>query len=113
MSVCYKIVNRAKRQYLAPDTFPGEGSKFAEFADKGGGTMYALALLMAPLQPMNNRHPMKDHPSTRLLGSWDGDVVVFLNEYGWDELYEDYDDISGEMLSFIVAHRPVSMYHLV
>jgi len=90
MGQYYKVVNLDKRQYLHAHQF-GEGLKLLEFGCSAGGTMTALALLLAS----GNGRGGGDHPSKNpLIGSWAGDRIVIAGDYGDVGLYTDDPDIN-------------------
>lgn len=81
MGQYYKIVNLDKKQYLYPITF-GDGLKLMEFGSSAGGTMTALAVLMAD----GNGRGGGDFGNgitvdTELVGSWAGDRIVIAGDY--------------------------------
>lgn len=77
MGQYYYIVNLDKREFLHAHKF-GDGLKLREFGASGGGTMYALALLLAD----GNGRGGGDFPSkSPLIGSWAGDRIVIAGDY--------------------------------
>lgn len=80
MGQYYYIVNLDKRQYLHPHFF-GDGLKLLEFGDSAGGTMCALAVLLASGNNRGGGDLRSDDP---LIGSWAGDRVVIAGDYDDD-----------------------------
>ena len=77
MGQYYKIVNVKKHEYLNPHMF-GDGLKLMEFALSGGGTLSALAVLLAD----GNGHGGGDlHSDNPIVGSWAGDPIVVAGDY--------------------------------
>lgn len=72
MGQYYIIVNRDKRQYLHAHAF-GEGLKYGEFTHSRGGTMTALAFLLASTEERPTDDP--------LFGAWAGDRIVVAGDY--------------------------------
>ncbi len=100
MGQYFKVVNLDKKEVLHPHKL-GDGLKLMEFGG-GGGTMLALAVLLAD----NSDHRVEGP----LVGSWSGDRIVIAGDYGphfpgegedGDSLYDiasnTYDDISLEI----------------
>lgn len=77
MGQYYYVVNLDKKQYLHPHRF-GDGSKLLEFGDSMGGTMTALAILLAD---GNNRGGGDLHSENPIIGSWAGDRIVIAGDY--------------------------------
>lgn len=131
MGQYYYVVNVTKKQYLHPHKF-GEGIKLLEFSQSAGGTMTALAALLAD---GNGRGGGDIGSSDPLVGSWAGDTIVIAGDYAdegkflsdediaaWKEKAADdedmgegtpnlhhyasvfYEDISGRMLAALAGH---------
>jgi hypothetical protein len=99
MGQYFKIVNLDKRQYLHPHTL-GDGLKLLEFSASSEGTMSALALLCADND---------DGCGGDLVGSWCGDRIAILGDYGpgcagvtYDQI-EDFANISVRMRQTLQA----------
>ena len=86
------VVNVTKRQYLHPHRC-GDGLKLLEFGGSGGGTMLALAILLADSNGRGagdlsggwsdaERRTMSVEDPYRLIGSWAGDRIVVTGDYG-------------------------------
>jgi hypothetical protein len=97
MGQYYKVANLDKKQYLHPHKFD-DGLKLMEFGYSSGGTMAALAILLA----VGNGRGGGDLKSTHsLIGSWAGDRIAIVGDYvdkgefevTWEDM-EDWDDIS-------------------
>lgn len=85
MGQYYKVVNLDKKQYIKPHAFD-DGAKLLEFGCSSGGTMLALALLLAS----GNGRGGGDHRSSDpVIGSWAGDRIVIAGDYGDDGLFTD------------------------
>jgi hypothetical protein len=100
------IVNIDKKQYLHPRKFD-DGLKLCEFGNSRGGTMLALAALLAV---DNNRGGGDIRSSDPLLGSWAGDRIVVAGDHGdvgkfvpdetrnlFEIAQQDYEDISDRI----------------
>ena len=77
MGQYYVIVNLDKREYLYPHRC-GDGLKLLEFGSSAGGTMTALAVLLAD---GNGRGGGDLHSTNRIIGSWSGDRIVIAGDY--------------------------------
>lgn len=78
MGQYHHVVNLDKRQYLHPHKL-GDGLKLMEFGASGGGTMMCLAILLADA---NGRGGGDFHGEDALVGSWAGDRIVIVGDYG-------------------------------
>lgn len=110
MGQYYYVVNLDKQQFLHAHKF-GDGLKLREFGCSGGGTMYALALLLAD----GNGRGGGDFPSeASLIGSWAGDRIVIAGDYAdcgkfglpadtnaHDAANDSFVDISWEVIRVI------------
>lgn len=72
------VVNLDKKQYLHPHRL-GDGLKLMEFGASSGGTMMALAVLLADSNSGSGGDIDSDDP---LVGSWAGDRIVVTGDYG-------------------------------
>jgi len=77
MGQYYKIVNLDKRKYIKPHDL-GDGAKLLEFGMSGGGTMAALAVLLAN---GNGRGGGDIKTNDPIVGSWAGDKIVIIGDY--------------------------------
>ena len=77
MGQYYYTVNLDKRQFLHPHKL-GDGLKLIEFGDSSGGTMLALAVLLAD---GNGRGGGDLHVKDPIIGSWAGDRIVVAGDY--------------------------------
>lgn len=77
MGQYYKIVNVKKRQYLNPHMF-NDGMKLMEFGMSAGGTLTALAVLLAD---GNGRGGGDLNSDNDIIGSWAGDPIVVAGDY--------------------------------
>jgi hypothetical protein len=114
MGQYYKIVNLDKKQYIRPRAFD-DGAKLLEFGMSGGGTMCALALLLAS----GNGRGGGDHKScSPAIGSWAGDRIVVAGDYADKGAFTDdpkinlyhlasdaYEDISSEVAPLVAEER--------
>ena len=116
MGQYYKIVNVKKREYINPHMF-NDGMKLMEFGMSGGGTMTALAVLLAD---GNGRGGGDINSTNDIIGSWAGDPIVIAGDYA-DEgkflpadkqdttLYNVVDvegtDISAKVLDALMEDR--------
>ena len=81
MGQYHKVVNLDKKQYLHPHQL-GDGLKLMEFGESSGGVMTALAILLA----LSNGRGGGDFNGAEspLVGSWGGDRIVIIGDYGED-----------------------------
>lgn len=107
MGQYYMIVNIDKKEFIHPHKF-GDGLKLLEFGDSMGGTMTALAILLAD---GNNRGGGDLRSDKEIIGSWAGDRIVIAGDYA-DEgkflkgkkenlhshAYDNYKDISDDII---------------
>ena len=77
MGQYYYVVNLDKKEYLHPHRFD-EGLKLMEFGQSSGGTMLALAVLLADGNGREGGDITSDEP---LVGSWAGDRIVIAGDY--------------------------------
>jgi hypothetical protein len=77
MGQYYLVVNTTKRQFLHAHKFD-DGLKLMEFGQSSGGTMTALAILLAD---GNGRGGGDFGESDPLVGSWAGDKIVIAGDY--------------------------------
>ena len=114
MGQYYKIVNVKKRQYINPHMF-NDGMKLMEFGMSGGGTMTALAVLLAD---GNGRGGGDINSTNDIIGSWAGDPIVIAGDYAdkgrfvkepEQNLYEisqaEGTDISAKVLDALMEDR--------
>jgi hypothetical protein len=80
------LANLDKREFLNPHAF-GDGAKLGEFAASAGGTMSALALLLARHNGRGGGDARTSHP---VVGSWAGDRIAIVGDYG------DAEDLLGD-----------------
>jgi len=97
MGQYWKVFNLDKKELLHPHRF-GDGLKFLEFGFSSGGTMSALAYLLAVPSSMGSGGG--DAHVSEWCGHWIGDRVVIIGDYTeeaeYQEAYnsEEYKDIS-------------------
>jgi hypothetical protein len=96
MGQYYLVINLDKRQYLNPHAC-GEAAGLMDFASNVAGTMTALALL---LNDRDRAEPGDSEPGGEVHGSWSGDRVVIVGDYGPDGRYTDRPDTN---LYFLAA----------
>lgn len=114
MGQYHHIVNVDKRQHVNPHAF-GDGLKLMEFAHSGkGGTMTALALLLAGSNGRGGGDFRGADPD-RLVGSWAGDRIAIVGDYcragdvpglsqeEMEALYDDTEDISDRVLALMTG----------
>lgn len=116
MGQYYKIVNVKKRQYLNPHMF-NDGMKLMEFGMSAGGTMTALAVLLAD---GNGRGGGDLGSENDIIGSWAGDPIVVAGDYAdqgkflpadksEETLYsvceDEGEDISAKVLDALMEDR--------
>lgn len=107
MGQYYLIVNLDKKQFLHPHHC-GNGLKLLEFGCSAGGTLTALAILLADGNNRGGGDLRSDHP---VIGSWAGDRIVIAGDYAdegkftgdptrnlYDLAKEEYQDISRRAL---------------
>lgn len=112
MGQYYYTMNVDKKQYLHPHKFD-EGLKLMEFSMCRGGTMTALALLLAVGNGRGSGDARCSDPK-HMIGSWAGDRIAVVGDYcepddvpGIDfkaiyaKLDEEWTDISGDMLEIL------------
>ena len=104
MGQYHYICNMDRKEYLNPHAF-GDGLKLMEFGGLGGGTMLALAALLAEQNKGGARgggdlHPWKGGPGyegrevpqhrredelmNEFVGRWAGEKIAVLGDYGED-----------------------------
>lgn len=96
MGQYWYAVNATKKEYLHPHRF-GDGLKMYEFGASGGGTMQALAMLLAEPESMGDGGG--DFPLIpELTGRWAGDDVRMVGDYGRSGAYvtaaDEYEELS-------------------
>jgi len=77
MGQYYKIINVKKREYINPLMF-NNGMKLMEFGMSAGGTLTALAVLLAD---GNGRGGGDLNSENSIIGSWAGDPIVVAGDY--------------------------------
>ena len=117
MGQYHYVCNKTKHEYLNPHGF-GDGLKLMEFGCSAGGTMTALAILLASSNGRGggDLHLDENHPLEKVVGSWAGDEIAIIGDYceaddiaGWNSKnnpwYEedDWADISAVMRELIEA----------
>jgi hypothetical protein len=108
MGQYYKIVNVKKREYINPHMF-NDGMKLMEFGMSAGGTLTALAVLLAD---GNGRGGGDLNSSNDIIGSWAGDPIVIAGDYADDGKFLPADkqdttlysvvDVEGKDISHLV-----------
>jgi hypothetical protein len=93
MGQYHYVANLDKKQYLHPHRFD-DGLKLMEFGASPGGTMTALAILLAEQSKDGGRGGGDiRHDAEGLVGSWSGDRIAIVGDYaepadrkgGWDD----------------------------
>ena len=117
MGQYHYICNKTKHEYLNPHGF-GDGLKLMEFGMSMGGTMTALAILLASCNGRGGGDARidPDHPLIEVVGSWAGDEIAIIGDYheegdisGWDNHSnpwadeDNWADISAVMRELIEA----------
>lgn len=102
MGQYYYVINRTKRQYIHPHKFD-DGLKLLEFGCSGGGTMTALALLLAD---GNGRGGGDARSKSAIIGSWAGDSIVIAGDYADPGRFVDDDDAKTMMESRGADRKP-------
>jgi hypothetical protein len=115
MGQYHYICNLDKREYLDPHQF-GDGLKLMEFGCSMGGTMTALAILLASANGRGggDLRLEEDNPLEEIVGSWAGDRIAIIGDYfdegdvpGWDmddnpwKAPEGWAEISAPMRELI------------
>jgi len=108
MGQYFKIVNVKKREYINPHMF-NEGMKLMEFGMSAGGTLTALAVLLAD---GNGRGGGDLNSSNEIVGSWAGDPIVIAGDYADEGKFLPADkqdttlynvvDVEGKDISHLV-----------
>lgn len=83
MGQYHLVVNADKRQYIHPHRL-GDGLKLMEFANSEGGTMTALAILLAVSNGDGGRGGGDLRFSSEVVGSWGGDRIAIVGDYAED-----------------------------
>lgn len=103
MGQAWKVVNLDKKESLFAHKFD-EGYKFLEFGFSCGGTMSALAVLLAAPESMGHGGGDLDTRGPEI-GRWVGDRVVVLGEYNDDPkyagVYKECVDISERLHPYL------------
>ena len=81
MGQYFIAVNRTKRQWLHPHRF-GDGMKLKELMGSADGLLAGLGLLLTPEAGWNDE----------IVGSWAGDDVSIVGDYGSSGLYAEAMD---------------------
>lgn len=98
MGQYHLVANLDKKQYLHPHRF-GDGLKLLEFGDSAGGTMCALAILLAPQSANGGRGGGDMHYDAEgLVGSWAGDRIAIVGDYAEPTDHEGWDHDLGQTL---------------
>ena len=108
MGQYFKVVNVKKREYINPHMF-NDGMKLMEFGMSAGGTLTALAVLLAD---GNGRGGGDLNSSNEIVGSWAGDPIVIAGDYADDGKFLPADkqdrtlysvvDVEGKDISHLV-----------
>jgi hypothetical protein len=108
MGQYFKVVNVKKREYINPHMF-NDGMKLMEFGMSAGGTLTALAVLLAD---GNGRGGGDLNSSNDIIGSWAGDPIVIAGDYADDGKFLPADkqdrtlysvvDVEGKDISHLV-----------
>lgn len=117
MGQYHYVCNKTKHEYLNPHGF-GDGLKLMEFGCSAGGTMTALAILLASSNGRGGGDARIDHDHAliEVVGSWAGDEIAIIGDYseegdiaGWDNKNnpwfeeDEWADISAVMRELIEA----------
>ena len=89
MGQYHMVFNLDRREYLHPHRF-GDGLKLMEFSNSEGGTMTALAILLAASNGRGGGDCRYDGPHAALVGSWAGDRIAIVGDYA------EEDDLSAK-----------------
>jgi hypothetical protein len=92
MGQYHKVVNLDKKQFLHPHKF-GDGLKLREFGCSGEGTLTALTALLAAHNGRGGGDFRSDSP---LIGSWAGDRIAIVGDYGDAEGDDPRFNVYGE-----------------
>jgi hypothetical protein len=115
-------VNLDKHEYIHPHHL-GDGLKLMEFGMSAGGTMSALAILLACSNGRGggDLHVDESHPAFGRIGSWAGDRIAIVGDYAEEgdyptkpgdaspaEVYDlcsdgTYTDLSADLCALIEA----------
>jgi hypothetical protein len=108
MGQYFKVVNLKKREYINPHMF-NDGMKLMEFGMSAGGTLTALAVLLAD---GNGRGGGDLHSANTIIGSWAGDPIVIAGDYADEGKFLPADkqdttlynvvDVEGKDISHLV-----------
>jgi len=108
MGQYFKVVNVKKREYINPHMF-NDGMKLMEFGMSAGGTLTALAVLLAD---GNGRGGGDLNSSNEIVGSWAGDPIVIAGDYADEGKFLPADkqdttlynvvDVEGKDISHLV-----------
>ena len=100
MGQYWRIVNLDKKEYLSPYDF-GNLGKLMEFSVTRCGITTALVLLLA--DPVTNGRGGGDFHSDNIggciIGSWAGDRIKIVGDYGDDGIYDETDGELWENIS--------------
>lgn len=102
MGQYWKVFNLDKKECLHPHRFD-DGLKFCEFTRSEGGTMSALAVLLAAPESMG--HGGGDDKRSEMTGRWAGDRIAIIGDYNdderWDGAYEKTFDQDGKKAEYL------------
>jgi len=104
MGQYHYIVNLDRKEFIHPHHL-GDGLKLMEFGNGAGGTMTALAILLAASNGRGggDLHVDASHPAVGRIGSWAGDRIAIVGDYAEDTDYPwnpAKDDRPSEVYGF-------------
>src|SRR5262245_39522821 len=109
MGQYHYVVNADKREFLMPHEL-GDGLKLMEFGNSAGGVMTGLAILLAVANGRGGGDLHADgHEFESLIGSWGGDRIAIVGDYGEDsDLPTTFDPEPGSIYRRCIDGRRVA-----
>jgi hypothetical protein len=108
MGQYHYLCNLDKHEYLDPN-YHSDGLKLMEFGQSSGGTLTALAILLAS---SNGRGGgdfyLPDDEDSSLIGSWAGDRIAIIGDYFEDDDVPGFTDVKDTPWSNGVAWTCIS-----
>ena len=115
MGQYYKIVNVTKREYLTGHAF-GEGIKLMEFGMSAGGSMAALAILLADGNGRGGGDLHTEDPiAESIIGRWAGDKIVIAGDYADEGKFVTSKDVEGfvnDKTKKPLKRKEMNLFHL-
>lgn len=96
MGQAHMVVNLTRKEFIFPHNL-GDGYKLMEFGH-GGGTMLALAVLLAASCKGGARGGGDIDSQDRLIGRWAGDKIAIIGDYQEPEDVPGLDPMDAESL---------------